>query len=264
MAEVNPETKVADVATDFRDRIYRGYGTQRHEGTIPVGVRELESNASYLHGLIARHFPPNRDARILDLGCGFGAIIHLANLAGYKNVTGVDRSPEQVAGAHRLGIHGVREGDIHEALEALDSHSVDVVITFDVIEHLTRQELLPLVDGVNRVLKPGARWIIHAPNGESPLFGRIRYGDLTHELAFTRTSMGQLLFSSGFESVSCFEDVPVVHGARSALRLIAWKFTRGILRFYLAAETGRLREPAIFSQNFLTVAIKGHDCPASA
>jgi SAM-dependent methyltransferase len=66
--------------------------------------------------------------------------------------------------------------------------SLDAVIAFDVLEHFGRDELIPLVDAVHRVLRPGGRWIIHVPNGESPFFGSIRYGDLTHELAFTRQS----------------------------------------------------------------------------
>jgi len=264
VADVNFERNLASGTPDFRARIYDGYATQRHEGTIPASIAELESNAPYLRALIARHFPPNRDIVILDLGCGFGALLHLAHRAGYVRATGVDRSPDQVAGARRLGIQGVRQGDIVEALNAMGSDSADVVIAFDVIEHLTREELLPVVDGVNHVLKAGGRWIIHTPNAESPLFGRIRYGDLTHELAFTRTSIGQLLFASGFGSVSCYEDAPVVHGVLSAVRWVMWKLARSILRLYLASETGRLREPAIFSQNFLTVATKAQNPYRSA
>jgi SAM-dependent methyltransferase len=168
----------------------------------------------------------------------------------------VDRSPEQVAEAKRLGINGVVEGDILEYLGSTSDASQDVVLAFDVIEHFTREELLPLVDEVHRVLKPGGRWIIHTPNGESPLSNRIRYGDLTHEQAFTRTSLGQLLLSSGFRSLECYEDTPVVHGVASALRFIVWKAIRGMLRVYLAAETGNSGASAIFTQNLLAVAVR--------
>jgi len=206
--------------------------------------------------LIAHHFPNDKHAVILDVGCGSGAIVHFAREAGYTRVSGVDRSAEQVAEARRLGIDGVRKGDLHDALSDVPDGSVDLVITFDVIEHLTRRELLDVVDGVYRVIRSGGRWIIHAPNAESPFFGRIRYGDLTHEQAFTRTSIGQLLFTSGFDTVACYEDAPIVHGVASAVRWIGWRAVRSVLRLYLATETGLLREPAIFSQNFLTVARK--------
>jgi SAM-dependent methyltransferase len=141
-----------------------------------------------------------------------------------------------------------------ENLQRFPDESQDVVIAFDLIEHFTKGELLALVDEVRRVLKPGGRWIIHAPNGESPFHSRIHYGDFTHELSFTSTSIGQLLRSSDFSGVYCFEDAPVPHGLKSAIRWALWKLIRSLLRLYLAAETGVTN--GIFSQNFLVVAFK--------
>ena len=115
----------------------------------------------------------------------------------------MDVLPEQVAEASRLGFEGIREGDLLETLRNLPDHFQDIVIAFDVIEYFTKDELLSFVDEVFRVLKPGGRWLIHAPNGESPFVGTIRYGDMTHEQAFTRGSLSQLLFSSGFLRVEC-------------------------------------------------------------
>jgi 2-polyprenyl-3-methyl-5-hydroxy-6-metoxy-1,4-benzoquinol methylase len=206
--------------------------------------------------LFRKHFPADRSVEVLDLGCGHGALIHFARRAGYTNTRGVDGSPEQVAAARRLGIEGVEEGDLLATLAAQTDGSLDVVVAFDVIEHFTRDELLGFVDQVQRVLRPGGRWIIHTPNGESPFCGRMRYWDLTHELAFTRTSIIQLLLSSGFSNVQCFEDAPIPHGLTSAGRWLLWKAIRSGLRLYLAAETGDTASSAIFSQNFLTVADK--------
>lgn len=134
--------------------------------------------------------------------------------------------------------------------------SRDAVVSFDVVEHFRKDELLSFVDEVRRVLRPGGRWIIHTVNGESPFFGRIRYGDFTHEMAFTRESMSQLLLSSGFERVQCFEDTPVPHGVKSSVRWLLWKGIRGGLRLWLAVETGDSGRSAIFTQNLLAVATK--------
>jgi cyclopropane fatty-acyl-phospholipid synthase-like methyltransferase len=117
---------------------------------------------------------------------------------------GVDRSPEQVKEAQRLGIAGVKEGDLLETLESLSDESVDLIVAFDVIEHFTKDELVLFVDEVNRVLRKGGKWIIHTPNGESPFAGRMRYWDFTHEQAFTHTSIAQLLNASGFSLVTCY------------------------------------------------------------
>jgi SAM-dependent methyltransferase len=246
---------------EFRSRIYGQYVRARETALAPSSVDGFSSRAPYLQRVIREHFPPDRDARILDLGCGHGTLVYFARQAGYRHAEGVDRSPEQVAEATRLGIDGVREGDLMETLHALPAGSQQVIVAFDVIEHFTREELLPFVDAVFRALSPGGRWLIHTPNAESPFFGRIRYGDITHEQAFTVTSLNQLLRASGFTSVRCFEDTPVVHGAASAARWLVWKAVRGLLRAYLAAETGSPGS-GVLSQNMLAAAIKA-DGPAA-
>jgi SAM-dependent methyltransferase len=240
----------------YRTRIYNHYVHSRDCPLAPTSLDGLRPRAPLLRRLVQRHFPADKNAAVLDLGCGHGTLLHFARQLGYRNALGVDGSPEQVAAARHLGIEGVMEGDLNAMLLAQPDASLDVVVTFDVIEHFTRNELLPFVDQVHRVLKPGARWIIHAPNGESPFFGTIRYGDLTHELAFTRTSLSQLLLSSGFSDVRCFEDTPVVHGAKSAVRWALWQGFRSLLRLYIAAETGDASNAHIFSQNLLAVATK--------
>ncbi|HBD12395.1 MAG TPA: hypothetical protein DCZ13_09625, partial [Porticoccaceae bacterium] len=176
-----PET--TRVTTDtYRSRIYTHYVQAREQALAPQTLAGLAPRSHALRRLIEQHFPADKNAVVLDLGCGHGALLHFAREAGYTNLRGVDGSPQQVVAARRLGIEGVEEGDLRDALAAQPDASLDVVIAFDVIEHFTRDELLPFVDEVHRVLKAGGRWIIHVPNGESPFFGSIRYGDLTHEL----------------------------------------------------------------------------------
>ncbi|MCA9467338.1 MAG: class I SAM-dependent methyltransferase [Nitrospira sp.] len=239
----------------YRERIYQHYVTARHIPLAPASLSGLSSRAPYLNKVIHEHFPSDRRATVIDLGCGHGALVHFAVTAGYQNVVGVDRSPEQVQEARRLGIPGVREGDLLETLASLSDESVDVLIAFDVIEHFTKDEFVLFVDEVHRVLRKGGKWILHTPNGESPLAGRMRYGDFTHEQAFTRTSLAQILMASGFARVSCYEDAPVPHGFKSAVRFILWKVFRGGFRLLVAAETGVLDE-GVFSQNFLAVVVK--------
>jgi 2-polyprenyl-3-methyl-5-hydroxy-6-metoxy-1,4-benzoquinol methylase len=240
----------------YRERIYQRYVHARDQALAPPTVEGLEPRSQYFTKLIHTHYPADRRSAILDLGCGHGALIHFSRKEGYTNIRGVDNSSEQVAASWRLGIEGVEEGDLLAALAVQADGSLDVIVAFDVIEHFTRDELLGFVDQVQRVLRPGGRWIIHTPNGESPFCGRMRYWDLTHELAFTRTSIIQLLLSSGFSNVQCFEDSPIPHGLMSTVRWLLWQVIRSGLRLYLAAETGDTAGSAIFSQNFLTVAVK--------
>jgi len=241
---------------NYRTRIYGTYVSARRQSLAPASLEGLKPRLPYLRNLIRRYFPSDRNAAILDLGCGHGALIHLARQAGYRNLRGVDSSPEQVAAAKELRIEGIEQGDVMEALAKEPDEALDCLIAFDLIEHFNRNELISLVDEVHRVLRSEGRWIIHTANAESPFGMRSRYGDLTHELAFTRTSLSQLLLSSGFSRLDCYEDKPIPHGAKSAVRWMFWKAIRSFLRFYLVVETGDIGSDAIFSQNFLAVAFK--------
>jgi len=241
---------------EYRTRVYNAYLTGRQNSLAMETLAGLKPRLPYLRKLIQSHFPPDLDATILDLGCGQGALIHVARQMGYRTIRGVDGSPEQVAAARRLGIQEVEQADVMETLAEVSDASFDCIIAFDLIEHFTRDELITFVDAVWRTLKPAGRLILHTPNAESPVGMRIRYGDFTHELAFTRTSLSQLLVSSGFQQINCFEDQPVPHGMKSAVRWALWKLFRNLLRLYLAAETGDSGRNAIFSQNLLAVAFK--------
>ena len=242
------------MTTDYRHRLYDSYLSSLAGRTPRVAAQRIESVRPSLGRVIARHFPPDRAARIIDLGCGSGLLLHLAKEAGYTRLEGIDVSPEQVSAAHALGLPWVREGDVLESLRQAPDATYDATVSFDVLEHYTKDELLPIVDEVRRVLKPGGRWIIHVPNAQSPFGMSIRYGDFTHEQAFTPNSLTQVLSASGFASVECFEDTPVPHGLKSAGRWVVWKGVKGVLRLWHAAETGEYG-PMIVSRNMLAVAV---------
>jgi len=240
----------------YRTRIYNAYVTSRQQTLAPDNLAGLKPRLPMLQKLVRQHFPPDLNAVILELASGHGALIHVARYMGYRNLHGVDGSPEQVAAARRLGIEGVTQGDVLEALSKQPDRALDCVVAFDLIEHFTKDELIGLVDEVCRVLRPGGLWIIHTPNAESPFGNRMLFGDFTHELAFTRTSLSQLLLSSGFSKIRCYEDQPIPHGVKSTVRYALWKVFRNLLRLYVAVETGDTARDAVFSQNLLCVAFK--------
>jgi cyclopropane fatty-acyl-phospholipid synthase-like methyltransferase len=217
---------------------------------------ELERRAPTMRNLIKNYFPQDKASKILEIGCGHGALLYFARKMGYSNIEGIDGSAQQVKLAQALNIIGVREGELLNDLRALDDQLLDVVVAFDVIEHFTKDELIDLVDEVQRVLKPNGRWIIHAPNARSPFVGTIRYGDFTHEQAFTEASITQVLKSSGFHKIHFFECKPLVYGFMSFMRSIMWQITRIVLTIFNAAETGSFERKAIWTRNLYAIAYK--------
>ena len=239
---------------DFRARLLARY-VSTHSSVS--GARDgLARRRPYLVRLVATHFPPDRGAAILDLGCGHGAIVWAARELGYTDVAGVDASPEQVAAARDLGIPGVRQGDLRATLAGLAPGTMDAIILFDLFHYFDKDEQMAIADAVHLALKPGGRFILHVPNAEAVFAARMRYWDVLAADAFTRASIAQLLRACDFARVECFEDRPAPHGLKSAIRAALWPVVRGAMRFALAVETGESGRDAIFSQCLLAVAHK--------
>ena len=241
----------------WKDRLYQYYVSSGQAAT----AKEASSPASFfrpraphLRQVVTRFIPPDRRLKIVDLGCGPGASLYFLKLAGYTNISGVDISLEQIEQAHRLGLTEARQGQIDSFLAGTSPESIDIVLLFDVLEHLSREELFTTLDEVYRILRTGGRCIVHVPNAEGLYGMRIRYGDLTHELAFTPQALQQLFTTVGFRSVQTFEDKPRVHGILSGIRRAVWAVGTLPHRILLAAETGRTQ--FILSQNMLAVAKK--------
>jgi 2-polyprenyl-3-methyl-5-hydroxy-6-metoxy-1,4-benzoquinol methylase len=239
----------------WKDRLYATYvSSDKANDSRLEAAKHFATRQHYIQGVIRQHIPPNRNIRILDLGCGHGAFLCFLQLAGYQDIHGVDVSAEQVALAHKLGINAIERQDISLYLTTVEDETVDIVLLMDVLEHLTRQELFDMMDEVFRVLRSEGKCIAHVPNA-SGLYGmQIRYGDLTHELAFTPKSARQLLSIIGFQNVQCFEDKPVVHGLASAIRRLIWNLGTLPPRLLMAAESGSFS--SIVSQNMLITAQK--------
>ena len=191
---------------------------------------------------------------ILELGCGSGTLIGYLMSRGYRNVRGVDASKEQVQLAVDSGLECVTLGDAIEAISRTEPMTEDVVVAFDVLEHLSLPDVISLTSHTLRILKPGGVLILHTPNAGG-IFGNMAcYGDLTHQTSFTAKSLSQLLRSIGFSQVIMEEDRPIPHGVLSAVRRCCWHLIRPLFRLMYAVETGDLRSRQIFSQNMLTVA----------
>jgi 2-polyprenyl-3-methyl-5-hydroxy-6-metoxy-1,4-benzoquinol methylase len=240
----------------YRARIYSQYVDTFDENNVPASLQDFANRAPTLRHVVDTFFPEDKAAHILDLGCGHGALVHFAHQSGYFNTNGVDVSAQQVELAHKLGIAKIVRCDLMAALEATTPSSLDAVVSFDVIEHFTKDELIDIADAVHHALKPSGRWIIHAPNATSPFVGAIRYGDFTHEQAFTASSLQQLLKATGYSNIVYSECRPRVHGLKSLLRLLLWSLVKGVLKLSSAAETGDLGTNAIWTRNIIAVAYR--------
>jgi SAM-dependent methyltransferase len=201
--------------------------------------------------MIGKVVPPDPTIRIVDLGCGSGAILRVLAERGYRSLLGVDVSQEQATLARNLPGVTVVTADLREFLANTSDGSYEVIIAFDVLEHFTRDELLTILRNIHRVLRQGGRLIAHVPNGEGSFGARSFFWDATHQTGWTRASAGQLTSVAGFTSCTTYEDTPAVHGVVSLVRAVLWRLLRLWWRFALAVETGDMSADVVLSQNML-------------
>jgi len=238
-----------------KDRFFDSYGkTHLTPRKGPVTRESLAVRAAAWRQLYSRFLPADRDARILDAGCGFGAVVWWLRTAGYQRAEGIDISAEQIQQAAELGIDGLVQADLEEFLQT-HAATYDVILLRDVLEHFDKDAAVRVLDLIHGALKARGTLIVQAPNGESPFGGRIRYGDFTHETAFTSASISQLLRVTGFEGVGTYPVRPVVRGIKSALRFVAWRVIELIYQALLNVEVGPGR--FVVTQNVLAVGHKG-------
>lgn len=240
--------------TRYRRQLYDCY-LSTHFGPIhhPCAAT-LERERRVWRDYFGRLLPTDRTACIGDLGCGYGSFLYFLRAEGYTNTRGVDLSIQQVELAGKLGIDNVFHGDCREFL-ANRPVEFDCLTAIDLLEHLPKDAVLSLLQDIERSLKPGGLLILRAPNADGPFGAKILYSDFTHELAFTPTSIRQVLAAAGFGCVEIHPEGPRVHGVTSAARWIIWKVICWVLVFYVAVETGRPRGH-VFTQNLIATARK--------
>ena len=232
---------------DLRNRLYEAYATQ-HAGCRGEGAAALVYRRD-----IRPLLPTPAAGPVVDLGCGRGELVRLLQADGF-DAEGIDISPEQVALAHAAGVARVRQGDFRAILAAQPAHYAAVTAT-DLLEHLTKPEVLRAFDDVAAALAPGGIFVGRVPNAVSPIGGHIQAGDFTHNTSFTAHSIRQLAAAARFDSVLAHSSPPVAHGLASAARVMVWQVVSACYRIALAAETGMLRGH-IVTQNLIFTARK--------
>lgn len=137
----------------------------------------------------------DKDASILDLGCGVGYFLDEMKERGYTNLTGVTLSPGDVATCEAKG-HAVKRYDL-SFLPQKDGYydeSVDFIFLRHALEH-SPYPIFTLME-YNRVLKQGSKIYIEVP---APECERKHETNPNHYSIFGHTQLAALLLRAGFE-----------------------------------------------------------------
>lgn len=134
---------------------------------------------------------------VLDLGCGRGEFLTLLRENGIPG-KGIDITDDMVRRCKELGLN-VERADIFEYLEQVEDNSLDGVFCNQVVEHFTNQQLLMLVQLLNKKVRIGAPVVIETINpGNLSSAANGFYMDLSHIRLVHPCTLSFLLETNGF------------------------------------------------------------------
>lgn len=242
------------MSSSYKDRFYSKY-VSTHNARL-YGANDMDRVRSQYPVWDSQYggfLPDDKESRIADLGCGDGGLVSWLHAEGFKNAEGVDVSGEQIASGNAMGIASLTEMDLREYLRSRPNH-FDLLFLRDVLGHFNKEEVLEILELMHEALKPGGMLVVKTPNAESPMTGRLRYGDFTHDTSFTGQSLRQLFEVHGFKDVEIYSMRPAVHGVISAIRWILWIPIEVQIRFWRLVEAGSFS--GWFTQNVVAAGRK--------
>ncbi|RJP72628.1 MAG: class I SAM-dependent methyltransferase [Comamonadaceae bacterium] len=133
-------------------------------------------------------------SRVLELGFGNGAFMAWGRAQGW-HMHGTEVNPPLVEAARAAGFEAV----CADSLEPWPDAWFDLVVAFDVLEHIPQAALPGVLRSIQRVLKPGGAFLARFPNADSPFGLANQHGDLTHVTAIGRGKVVYLANRLGAE-----------------------------------------------------------------
>jgi len=175
-------------------------GTRHYERV----VTSRESDSLYV---LAQWIPSG--STVLDVGCASGALGAYLTRIGDCRIDGLDQNFTAVAGAHAYRRVVVADLDRSCLDEFFPQESYEFIVMADVLEHL--RDPAKVLTRAQRLLQPGGHILISVPNAAyAPLLAELLHArldyrdsgllDQSHVRLFTRTSLLQLLASTGLQA----------------------------------------------------------------
>jgi len=180
------------------------------------------------------------ESPILEVGPGFGEMLGVLVESEYRQLHAVDISPEVVQ-----HIQGKYPSVVCRHIDDLQKYLLSRpgyyhnILMIDVIEHLPKDQVVPVLRSARLGLVPGGRLIVQTVNMGSPMAGNVLFSDFTHVWGYTELSLKEVLVLAGFSTVEVF-GYRFPHGFVGAVRGVIRKLSQ-FLCWLHACANGMLR-----------------------
>ena len=194
---LNPQPSADELARIYRAEYFLGSESEAGRQT----ASELKYATAGLYLSEIRRYHGSGNGRLLEVGCGEGDFLVLAEADGWQ-VTGVEfSSPAGERARQRLKNGSVSCGELQQL--GLAAEQFDLCVVSDVISNV--RDPLEFLGEIHRVLKPGGTLFIATPSIDSwsARFMKQKWMEFKaeHLTYFNRQTIQTALFKSGFHDV---------------------------------------------------------------
>lgn len=193
-----------------------------------------------------------KEIRIFELGFGNGGFLGWAKNQGFT-ISGSEIQEELMRRATEAGFAAFK------SIDALEPGTLDLVVAFDVFEHIPYRELVNTCGAIATALKPGGFLVARFPNGDSPFALRLQNADSTHVLSIGSGIAEELMRMSGLEVLKLRAPAEVAVGVKSKLVQPLKRLLRSMLMAYVRLAYLGGATPSTYAINYLLVARKPLD-----
>jgi len=186
----------------------------------PPTKASFESASRAYSFLYGKFLPADKNARILDVGCGIGHFLYFLKNNGYTNFFGIDFSKAQIDFIKENITKKAAVADAFVFLREAKS-PFDLIVINDVLEHVPKEKLFEFLGLVLNCLNSGSTVFIKVPNMSNPFGLRSRYISITHELGLTEHSLLEVLEIAGFSDIKIIGAFPPVISFKSFIAKMA-------------------------------------------
>ncbi|WP_293882166.1 bifunctional 2-polyprenyl-6-hydroxyphenol methylase/3-demethylubiquinol 3-O-methyltransferase UbiG [Sphingomonas sp.] len=212
--------------SDFRDQFYEDYLDFKPDwhGKPSPGYAAYFVKVQPLAAL-------PRHARVLEIGFGDGQLLRWCTDRGH-DVTGVEIVEALVTRARDLRIDCL-PGPL--TAQTLADRQFDSIVAFDVLEHMTFEEIADFFAFTKPSLAPGGFYLLRFPNGASPFGCNYQASDITHKSILSLGIMKQLAQRAGLRVDATLQPRPYPSSITGKLQrllgyalqdFISWMLTR--------------------------------------
>ena len=191
------------------DEYYREFS--KYEGGEPAAVNAPATEQRFEDAArLVAEFIPARDARILEIGCGFGQFLWVLRQRGFSNLLGADPSPGCARAAKQF--YGVPV--IDRTVFTLERPDIpyDFLILIGVMEHI--RDLDRTIGRLHDLLSPTGRVYVEVPDAsrlESGMDAPFQEFSVEHINYFSPVSLNNLMTRRGFRVVASGQALRPLH-----------------------------------------------------